>query len=102
ELAADRAQPAAGLYRGELAGVADRDDLRPRPLRGLEQPRGRAGGRHPGLVEDDHAPLRQTVAELVQVDQQPVERTRGDARLVAQLARATAGRRDTEHLVAEI
>ncbi len=34
--AADGGEPAAGLYRGELSGVADRDDLRARLLGGLQ------------------------------------------------------------------
>ena len=102
ELAADGAQPTAGLDRGELARVADRDHLRPRLLGRLEQPRGRAGRCHAGLVEHDHAPLGERVAELVDVDQQPVKRPRRDPGLVGQLARRTTGRRDTEHLVAGV
>ena len=60
----------------------------------------RASRCHAGLVEHDHTPLRERVAELVEVDQQPVKRARRDAGLVGQLARSTARRRDTEDLVA--
>jgi hypothetical protein len=76
ELAADSAEPAACLHGGELSWVPDRDHLRLRNLGGLEQSSAGPGGGHPRLVEDENASLRQLVAELLEVDQQPLERAR--------------------------
>ena len=75
ELAADSAEPAAGLHGGELSGVADRDHLRLRNLGGLEQSSAGPGGGHPRLVHDQDGCSRQLVAEL-EVVQQPVQRAR--------------------------
>ncbi len=100
ERTTDRAEPSAGLHGGELPRVADRDHLHTCPLRGLQQPRGWARRSHPGLVGDQHAVLWQIVAELLEVDQQPVQCARRDAGLLGELAHRAAGRRDAEHRVA--
>ena len=90
ELTAHGAEPATCLHRGELAGVADGDDLRARLLGRLEYSRAAAGGGHPCLVENENASLWQLIAELLKVDQQPVERARCDPGL-ARRARARRG-----------
>ena len=91
---ADGAQPTAGQDGRELTGVADRDHLRARPAR-----RAQAVGRWrvsapcpPRRARSRSA--RELVAELLEIDQRPVERARGDAGLVGELARRATGRRD--------
>src|SRR5204863_23278 len=73
ELAADGAQPAAGLHGGELSGVTDRDDLRARLLGGLQHARAGPGGRHSRLVENENASLwvRSTSARSVKRSARP-------------------------------
>jgi hypothetical protein len=100
QAAAHGGEPPAGLHRGQLAGVADRDHLRARPLRCLQQLRARASRGHPRLIKDHHAPLGQLLAELLEFGQQPVKRARRDPRLLGQLARGAACWRDTDHLYA--
>ena len=55
-------------------------------------------GAIPASSRITHAPLRQLVAELLEVDQQPVERARRDPGLLGELARRAAGGRDADHL----
>jgi hypothetical protein len=54
---ADLAEPAAGLHRGQLPRVADRDRLGPGLLGEAEEAFGEAGGGHAGLVEQQHRPV---------------------------------------------
>ena len=98
---ADLAHPAAGLHRGQLPGVADRDHLGAGELRGAQQPLGAARGRHAGLVEQHHGALGQRVA-VAQVQQRPVERPRRHAGLLGQLAHRAAGRGDADDVVAGV
>ena len=44
--------------------------------------------------------LGESVAELLDVDQRPIDRARRDPGLVGELARAAAGRREPDHPVA--
>ncbi len=100
ELAAHGVEPAAGLDGGELAGVADRDHLRACLLGRLQHARAGPGARHPCLVEDENAFLWQLVAELLQIDQQPLERARPHPGLLGELTRGAARGRHAQHLEA--
>ncbi len=100
DCAADGGEPAAGLHRGELSRIANRDDLRGRLLGDLQQPRTVPCRGHARLVEDENASLGQLIAQHLHVDQQSVQSTRRDAGLLAQLAGTPTGGRHAEHRIA--
>ena len=99
ELAAHSTEPTACLHGCELAGVADRDDLRAAPLGGLSR---RALGRVAAIPASSRIRThpRGSSSPSFEVDQQPVERARCDPSLLCELARGATRGRHTEHLEA--
>ena len=99
ESLADRAQPAARLNRRELPGVADRDDLRADHGGVREQPLALPRRRHPRLVENDDAAIRQRLA-VGDRQEAAVECPRRNPGLLGELPGGSCGWRDADHRVA--
>ena len=99
----DRAEPvaeggeeAAGADGGQLLRVADQDRLPLGLLDEVEQRRQHARLGHAGLVDDQHAAVRQAALGLG-VEQEPVHGAGGDAGACGELVGGAAARRRAEH-----
>ena len=97
EPAADQgAERAAGLDLGQLAVIADEHQLAVRAFDVLEQLGQLPGRDHAGLVDDEHAPLRERPA-VVDIVHQRGRAGRLDPGACGQLAGGAAGHRDAQH-----
>lgn len=95
-----RAEAASGVDFRQLVQIADEYDLRPRRLGVVEQLGQLPRTGHPGLVENDHAALRQPVlAAEAQVLEQRCEARRLDAGALLELTRRAARHRGADHAV---